>query len=239
MNWRGSTHTNSVQKGIGGSGADGRGQGIGWITAVTDVFNNLDRIRQGTEDNLHVAALCFVGATASAQPGSSQAVLAAGFQKTRGDPQSKGRWDPWQSSVTKSREQTPWPSPGVWRHCVHPGPLRGRHCTAPGFLPEFNINKPLFGTLQEKQFTNSRDSREMIINQTPVQSCIFLRTAEEKSGKLRMFVRRWDTSDTSVYVTVSLIIQASINLSCQLHSNVQQDSEMCHALYQAWRDGCK
>lgn len=75
----------------------------------------------------------------------------------------------------------------------------------------------------------------MIINQTPVQSCIFLRTAEKKkkSGKLCLFVRWWDTSDTSetsVYVIVSLIIQASINLSWQLHSNFQQETPRCATL---------
>lgn len=39
-------------------------------------------------------------------------------------------------------------------------------------------------------------------------------------------------------ITVSLI-QARMNLSCPLHCNFQQDSEMCHAVYQVWRDGCK
>lgn len=87
VSWWGSK---SVQKGIRGLGADGRCLENGWISAVTELFNNLDRIRQNTEDNLHVAALCFVGNT-STHPGSSQAVLTAGFQKTRGDLQSKGR----------------------------------------------------------------------------------------------------------------------------------------------------
>lgn len=64
-----------------GLGADGRGQGNGWITAVTEVFNSLDRIRQSTEDSLCVAALRMVGNSASTPPGSSQAVLTAGFWK--------------------------------------------------------------------------------------------------------------------------------------------------------------
>lgn len=107
VSWWGSTHTKWVQKGIRGLGADGRGQGNGWITEITEVFSNLDRIRQNTEDSLHVAALCLVGNIASTPPGSSQAVLTAEFQRKRGDPQSKGRWDPWQSSVSKLREQPP------------------------------------------------------------------------------------------------------------------------------------
>lgn len=42
-----------------------------------------------------------------------------------------------------------------------------------------------------------------------------------------------------VCITISLIIQVSINLNWQLHPDFQQGSEMCHALCQAWRDGWK
>lgn len=180
VSWWGSK---SVQKGIRGLGADGRCLENGWITAVTEVFNNLDRIRQNTEDNLHVAALCFVGNT-SAHPGSSQAVLTAGFQKNKGRSSVKREGDPWQSSGTKLREQPPLtPSRDVKALC--PSRTTPWETVQPGFLPvlyipEFNRNKPLVGTLREKQFKTSRHSGEMIINQTPIQSCIFLRRAEQK-----------------------------------------------------------
>lgn len=147
------------------------------------VFNNLDRIRQNTENSLHVAALCFVGNT-SAHPGSSQAVLTAGFQKNKGRSSVKREGDPWQSSGTKLREQPPLtPSRDVKALC--PSRTTPWETVQPGFLPvlyipEFNRNKPLVGTLREKQFKTSRHSGEMIINQTPIQSCIFLRRAEQK-----------------------------------------------------------
>lgn len=90
----------SVQKGIRGLGAMEDAWKMGGLQQ--SVFNNLDRIRQNTENSLHVAALCFVGNTYT-----HQAVLTAGFQKNKGRPSVKREGDPWQNSVTKLREQPP------------------------------------------------------------------------------------------------------------------------------------
>lgn len=65
---------------------------------------------------------------------------------------------------------------------------------------------------QENHFTNSRDSREMIINQSPVESYIFLSRAEKKVGH---YICLQDDIDLShlFNITISLLIWPSINPS--------------------------
>lgn len=131
------------------------------------------------------------------------------------------------------------PFPGRESQCFHPGSLLVRYYTAPRFLSELTINKPLFGTLSGEAFHKQQGLKRNDHKPKPCTELYFFWEGLKKRGKLYMFTGWWYTFDMSVYVTISLLIWSSINLSWQLHSDLQKDFELCHALYQVWRDGCK